>query len=110
MLTGLSQAKKGMKEYMSDPMSAVTDVSAALKTSIAGSPLEGPSKQLAAAAGMDDGLVVLAVVLVTGLLTVSIFGATNIVCVCVCAAGGGGRRQGGTTGGRVATIWQGVCG
>lgn len=115
--TAAPTVKKGLKEYASDPAAALNvrlyslaafvvypdcavaraqEVAAALKDGVSGTPLEDPIRQAAVAAGLDDGLVVLIGCLLFSLITISIFGATNIITwfgfiapVRLCAVGAG---------------------
>jgi hypothetical protein len=71
---------QGLKKYLSDPASALTDAAEHLKAAISGTPVQPLAKQLADAAGQpDEGLVMVGVVALGLFVGLFIVGAVNIV-------------------------------
>jgi len=73
-------AEPGLKKYLSDPASALTDAAGHMKAAISDTPVQPFAKQLADAAGQpDEGLVMVGVVALGLLIGLFIIGAVNIV-------------------------------
>eukprot|EP01046_Picozoa_sp_COSAG06_P020208 COSAG06_NODE_1472_length_9346_cov_5.895750_4_plen_135_part_00 len=70
---------QGLKKYLSDPASALTDSAAHMKDAITGTPVEPIAKQLAEASGQEEGLVMVGCVVLGLFIGLFIIGAVNIV-------------------------------